>query len=553
MLSVRVAAALARFLPWQAGLISRNTPGAACVATRNIHVSKACFQKTGTAEVSSILEERIMGADTSAELEETGRVLSIGDGIARVYGLRNVQAEEMVEFSSGLKGMSLNLEPDNVGVVVFGNDRLIKEGDVVKRTGAIVDVPVGEELLGRVVDALGNPIDGKGPITSKMRRRVGLKAPGIIPRISVREPMQTGIKAVDSLVPIGRGQRELIIGDRQTGKTSIAIDTIINQKRFNDGTDEKKKLYCIYVAIGQKRSTVAQLVKRLTDADAMKYTIVVSATASDAAPLQYLAPYSGCSMGEYFRDNGKHALIIYDDLSKQAVAYRQMSLLLRRPPGREAYPGDVFYLHSRLLERAAKMNDSFGGGSLTALPVIETQAGDVSAYIPTNVISITDGQIFLETELFYKGIRPAINVGLSVSRVGSAAQTRAMKQVAGTMKLELAQYREVAAFAQFGSDLDTATQQLLNRGVRLTELLKQGQYVPMAIEEQVAVIYAGVRGHLDKLEPSKITKFENAFLAHVLSQHQALLSTIRTEGKISDQTETKLKEIVTTFLATFEA
>ncbi|NXX69535.1 ATPA synthase, partial [Spizella passerina] len=467
--------------------ISRNTLGAAFVATRNLHASKTCFQKTGTAEVSSILEERILGADTSAELEETGRVLSIGDGIARVYGLRNVQAEEMVEFSSGLKGMSLNLEPDNVGVVVFGNDRLIKEGDVVKRTGAIVDVPVGEELLGRVVDALGNPIDGKvsvtrcllpllvcdtdcnsffllfkGSVASKMRRRVGLKAPGIIPRISVREPMQTGIKAVDSLVPIGRGQRELIIGDRQTGKTSIAIDTIINQKRFNDGTDEKKKLYCIYVAIGQKRSTVAQLVKRLTDADAMKYTIVVSATASDAAPLQYLAPYSGCSMGEYFRDNGKHALIIYDDLSKQAVAYRQMSLLLRRPPGREAYPGDVFYLHSRLLERAAKMNDSFGGGSLTALPVIETQAGDVSAYIPTNVISITDGQIFLETALFYKGIRPAINVGLSVSRVGSAAQTRAMKQVAGTMKLELAQYREVAAFAQFGSDLDAATQQLLN-------------------------------------------------------------------------------------------
>ncbi|XP_006261087.1 ATP synthase subunit alpha, mitochondrial [Alligator mississippiensis] len=552
MLSVRVAAALARCLPRQAGLVSRNALAAAFVASRNIHASQTSFQKAGTAEVSSILEERILGADTSAELEETGRVLSIGDGIARVYGLRNVQAEEMVEFSSGLKGMSLNLEPDNVGVVVFGNDRLIKEGDIVKRTGAIVDVPVGDELLGRVVDALGNPIDGKGPITSKTRRRVGLKAPGIIPRISVREPMQTGIKAVDSLVPIGRGQRELIIGDRQTGKTAIAIDTIINQKRFNDGTDEKKKLYCIYVAIGQKRSTVAQLVKRLTDADAMKYTIVVSATASDAAPLQYLAPYSGCSMGEYFRDNGKHALIIYDDLSKQAVAYRQMSLLLRRPPGREAYPGDVFYLHSRLLERAAKMNDAFGGGSLTALPVIETQAGDVSAYIPTNVISITDGQIFLETELFYKGIRPAINVGLSVSRVGSAAQTRAMKQVAGTMKLELAQYREVAAFAQFGSDLDAATQQLLNRGVRLTELLKQGQYVPMAIEEQVAVIYAGVRGHLDKLEPSKITKFESAFLAHVLSQHQALLATIRTDGKISEQTEAKLKEIVINFLATFE-
>ncbi|XP_023606634.1 ATP synthase subunit alpha, mitochondrial isoform X2 [Myotis lucifugus] len=517
MLSVRVAAAVARALPRRAGLVSKNALGSSFIATRNLHASNTQLQKIGTAEMSSILEERILGADTSVDLEETGRVLSIGDGIARVHGLRNVQAEEMVEFSSGLKGMSLNLEPDNVGVVVFGNDKLIKEGDIVKRTGAIVDVPVGEELLGRVVDALGNAIDGKGPIGSKTRRRVGLKAPGIIPRISVREPMQTGIKAVDSLVPIGRGQRELIIGDRQTGKTSIAIDTIINQKRFNEGTDEKKKLYCIYVAIGQKRSTVAQLVKRLTDADAMKYTIVVSATASDAAPLQYLAPYSGCSMGEYFRDNGKHALIIYDDLSKQAVAYRQMSLLLRRPPGREAYPGDVFYLHSRLLERAAKMNDSFGGGSLTALPVIETQAGDVSAYIPTNVISITDGQ------------------------------------VAGTMKLELAQYREVAAFAQFGSDLDAATQQLLSRGVRLTELLKQGQYSPMAIEEQVAVIYAGVRGYLDKLEPSKITKFESAFLSHVISQHQALLGSIRTDGKISEQSDAKLKEIVTNFLAGFEA
>ncbi|XP_075441616.1 ATP synthase F(1) complex subunit alpha, mitochondrial [Ascaphus truei] len=553
MLSVRLAAALSRTLPRQAGLVSKKAFGAAFIAARDIHASGAWLQKTGTAEVSSILEARILGADTSAELEETGRVLSIGDGIARVYGLRNVQAEEMVEFSSGLKGMSLNLEPDNVGVVVFGNDKLIKEGDIVKRTGAIVDVPVGEELLGRVVDALGNVIDGKGPLIGKMRRRVGLKAPGIIPRISVREPMQTGIKAVDSLVPIGRGQRELIIGDRQTGKTAIAIDTIINQRRFNEGTDEKKKLYCIYVAIGQKRSTVAQLVKRLTNADAMKYTIVVSATASDAAPLQYLAPYSGCSMGEYFRDNGKHALIIYDDLSKQAVAYRQMSLLLRRPPGREAYPGDVFYLHSRLLERAAKMNDTFGGGSLTALPVIETQAGDVSAYIPTNVISITDGQIFLETELFYKGIRPAINVGLSVSRVGSAAQTKAMKQVAGTMKLELAQYREVAAFAQFGSDLDAATQQLLNRGVRLTELLKQGQYVPMAIEEQVTVIYAGVRGYLDKMEPSKITKFESAFLSHIISQHQELLATIRTEGKISDETDVKMKALVLNFLSTFEA
>nr|XP_057927749.1 ATP synthase subunit alpha, mitochondrial [Doryrhamphus excisus] len=551
MLSVRVAAALVRTLPRRAGLVSKTVP-AACIGVNHLHTHRPWLQKTGTAEVSSILEEKIMGADTSADLEETGRVLSIGDGIARVYGLRNVQAEEMVEFSSGLKGMSLNLEPDNVGVVVFGNDKLIKEGDIVKRTGAIVDVPVGEELLGRVVDALGNAIDGKGPLGSKTRRRVGLKAPGIIPRISVREPMQTGIKAVDSLVPIGRGQRELIIGDRQTGKTAIAIDTIINQKRFNEGTDEKKKLYCIYVAIGQKRSTVAQLVKRLTDADAMKYTIVVSATASDAAPLQYLAPYSGCSMGEYFRDNGKHALIIYDDLSKQAVAYRQMSLLLRRPPGREAYPGDVFYLHSRLLERAAKMNDNFGGGSLTALPVIETQAGDVSAYIPTNVISITDGQIFLETELFYKGIRPAINVGLSVSRVGSAAQTRAMKQVAGTMKLELAQYREVAAFAQFGSDLDAATQQLLNRGVRLTELLKQGQYSPMAIEEQVTVIYAGVRGHLDKMEPSKITKFEKAFLQHILSQHQDLLAAIKADGKISEASDAKLKQIVLNFLSSFE-
>merc|ERR1712168_103222 len=494
MLSVRVAAALARALPRRAGLVSKALP-AACVGVNHLHTHRPLLAaKTGTAEVSSILEERILGHDTSADLEEAGRVLSVGDGIARVYGLKNIQAEEMVEFSSGLKGMALNLEPDNVGVVVFGNDKLIKEGDVVKRPGAIVDVPVGTELLGRVVDALGNAIDGKGPLGASTRRRVGLKAPGIIPRISVREPMQTGIKAVDSLVPIGRGQRELIIGDRQTGKTAIAIDTIINQKRFNDAADDSKKLFCIYVAIGQKRSTVAQLVKRLTDADAMKYTIMVSATASDAAPLQYLAPYAGCSMGEFFRDNGKHALIIYDDLSKQAVAYRQMSLLSRRPPGREAYPGDVFYLHSRLLERAAKMSTAFGGGSLTALPIIETLAGDVSAYIPTNVISITDGQIFLETELFFKGIRPAINVGLSVSRVGSAAQLKAMKQVAGTMKLELALYREVAAFAQFGSDLDASTQNLLNRGVRLTELLKQGQYVPMAVEEQVSVIFCGVRG-----------------------------------------------------------
>eukprot|EP00800_Vazella_pourtalesii_P011979 TRINITY_DN28619_c0_g1_i1.p1 TRINITY_DN28619_c0_g1~~TRINITY_DN28619_c0_g1_i1.p1 ORF type:complete len:542 (-),score=123.16 TRINITY_DN28619_c0_g1_i1:7-1632(-) len=505
----------------------------------------------GTAEVSSILEERILGHSTRAELEETGRVLSIGDGIARVYGLKNIQAEEMVEFSSGLKGMALNLEPDNVGIVVFGNDKLIKEGDVVKRTGAIVDVPTGEGLLGRVVDALGTPIDGLGPIVSDKRRRVGLKAPGIIPRRSVNEPMLTGIKAVDSLVPIGRGQRELIIGDRQTGKTAIAIDTIINQKRFNEAAEEKKKLYCIYVAIGQKRSTVAQIVKRLTDAGAMKYVIVVSSTASDAAPLQYLAPYSGCAMGEYFRDNGKHALIIYDDLSKQAVAYRQMSLLLRRPPGREAYPGDVFYLHSRLLERAAKMNDDYGGGSLTALPVIETQAGDVSAYIPTNVISITDGQIFLETELFYKGIRPAINVGLSVSRVGSAAQTKSMKQVAGTMKLDLAQYREVAAFAQFGSDLDSATQNLLNRGMRLTELLKQGQYVPMDIAEQVAVIFSGVRGHLDKVDPSRITDFEVAFLQHIRNTQQGLLEEIRTKGEISKENEEKLRAVVIAFVQSF--
>lgn len=539
LLSIRLASSLARNLPKNVQVIG--------TAPRKFHVSS---QSRG-AEISSILEERILGSAPKADLDETGRVLSIGDGIARVYGLKNIQADEMVEFSSGLKGMALNLEPDNVGVVVFGNDKLIKEGDIVKRTGAIVDVPVGEQLLGRVVDALGNPIDGKGPLNTKQRFRVGIKAPGIIPRISVREPMQSGIKAVDSLVPIGRGQRELIIGDRQTGKTALAIDTIINQKRFNDADDEKKKLYCIYVAVGQKRSTVAQILKRLTDTGAINYTIIVSATASDAAPLQYLAPYSGCAMGEFFRDNGKHALIIYDDLSKQAVAYRQMSLLLRRPPGREAYPGDVFYLHSRLLERAAKMSEAHGGGSLTALPVIETQAGDVSAYIPTNVISITDGQIFLETELFYKGIRPAINVGLSVSRVGSAAQTKAMKQVAGSMKLELAQYREVAAFAQFGSDLDAATQQLLNRGVRLTELLKQGQYVPMAIEEQVAIIYCGVRGHLDKIDPSKITIFEKQFSEHIKSSHQTILQSIAKEGKITDETDAQLKKVVQEFIANF--
>merc|ERR1712165_660265 len=540
--SARMAAALARQTP-KAAQVSKQVPALSVAARQLSTSSQLNGAKAALSEISSILEERILGHESAANLEETGRVLSIGDGIARVYGLKNIQAEEMVEFSSGLKGMALNLEADNVGVVVFGNDKLIKEGDVVKRTGAIVDVPVGSELLGRVVDALGNPIDGAGPIGSATRQRVGIKAPGIIPRQSVKEPMQTGIKAVDSLVPIGRGQRELIIGDRQTGKTAVAIDTIINQKRFNDAGDEKKKLYCIYVAIGQKRSTVAQIVKRLTDADAMKYSIVVSATASDAAPLQYLAPYSGCAMGEYFRDNGMHALIIYDDLSKQAVVYRQMSLLLRRPPGREAYPGDVFYLHSRLLERAAKMSDDMGAGSLTALPVIETQAGDVSAYIPTNVISITDGQIFLETELFHKGIRPAINVGLSVSRVGSAAQLKAMKQVAGTMKLDLAQYREVAAFAQFGSDMDAATQQLLNRGVRLTELLKQTQYSPMDIAEQVACIFCGVRGHLDKIQPGDVTDFELKFLEHIRATQQPLLQTITKEGKLSEASEAALKNL----------
>jgi len=535
-----------------AQMAAKQTAAAVNVAVRKLSTTApVAGAKAASGEISSILEDRILGAAPAANLEETGRVLSIGDGIARVYGLKNIQAEEMVEFSSGLKGMALNLEPDNVGVVVFGNDKLIKEGDVVKRTGAIVDVPVGAELLGRVVDALGTPIDGKGPLGTKEKFRVGLKAPGIIPRQSVREPMQTGIKAVDSLVPIGRGQRELIIGDRQTGKTAVAIDTIINQKRFNEGDDAKAKLYCIYVAVGQKRSTVAQIVKRLTDADAMKYSIVVSATASDAAPLQYLAPYSGCAMGEYFRDNGMHAVIIFDDLSKQAVAYRQMSLLLRRPPGREAYPGDVFYLHSRLLERSAKMSDAQGGGSLTALPVIETQAGDVSAYIPTNVISITDGQIFLETELFYKGIRPAINVGLSVSRVGAAAQTKSMRQVSGSMKLELAQYREVAAFAQFGSDLDAATQQLLNRGVRLTELLKQGQYVPMPIGEQVAVIYCGVRGFLDKLDPAKITDFEKTFLEHIRATQQGLLDQIAKDGTLSEASDKALNAVVKDFMATF--
>jgi len=503
------------------------------------------------AEISKIIKQQIADFGTEAEVAEVGQVLSVGDGIARVYGLDNVQAGEMVEFPNNIRGMALNLEVDNVGVVIFGDDRTIREGDTVKRTGAIVDVPVGKALLGRVVDALGNPIDGKGPIETSERRRVDVKAPGIIPRQSVHEPMQSGLKAIDSLVPVGRGQRELIIGDRQTGKTAVAIDAIINQKSVNDGDDESKKLYCIYVAVGQKRSTVAQIVKTLEDNGALDYSIVVAATASEPAPLQFLAPYAGCAMGEFFRDNGMHALIIYDDLSKQAVAYRQMSLLLRRPPGREAYPGDVFYLHSRLLERSAKMSEENGSGSLTALPVIETQAGDVSAYIPTNVISITDGQIFLETDLFYQGIRPAINVGLSVSRVGSAAQVKAMKQVAGTIKLELAQYREMAAFAQFGSDLDAATQRLLKRGERLTELLKQPQYTPLPIEEQVVSIYAGVRGYLDNVEPSEVTRFEERLLADVRAKHAGVLDTIRSEGAISDDTEAKLKALMDDFAKSY--
>ncbi|KAI8330410.1 ATP synthase subunit alpha [Chlamydoabsidia padenii] len=509
--------------------------------------------KPSTSEVSSILEERILGSSSEANLQETGRVLSIGDGIARVYGLKNVQAEEMVEFSSGLKGMALNLEADNVGIVVFGNDRLIKEGDTVKRTGAIVDVPVGPGILGRVVDALGNPIDGKGPLETTGRSRVQVKAPGILPRHSVNEPMQTGIKSVDSMVPIGRGQRELIIGDRQTGKTAVALDTILNQKNWNNGSDEAKKLYCIYVAVGQKRSTVAQLVRTLEENDAMKYTIVVAATASEAAPLQYLAPFSGAAFGEWFRDNGRHSLIIYDDLSKQAVAYRQMSLLLRRPPGREAYPGDVFYLHSRLLERAAKMNKDFGYGSMTALPIIETQGGDVSAYIPTNVISITDGQIFLEAELFFKGIRPSINVGLSVSRVGSAAQTKAMKQVAGSLKLFLAQYREVAAFAQFGSDLDASTQFLLNRGARLTELLKQPQYSPLSIQVQVPIVFAGVNGFLDKIPVQKVVDWEKDFISYISAEHKDVLEEIRSQGVLSKDLEGKLRDICDTHTKSFIA
>jgi proton translocating ATP synthase F1 alpha subunit len=501
-------------------------------------------------ELSQLLEKRITQYYSNLDLRLVGRVLSVGDGIARVHGLTTVQAGEMVQFASGLKGMALNLENDNVGVVVFGNDTYIKEGDIVKRTGTIVDVPVGRGLLGRVVDALGTPIDGKGPLSEVKSSRVEVKAPGIISRKSVHEPMQTGIKAVDSLVPIGRGQRELIIGDRQTGKTAIAIDTILNQKEVHKHGEEKDKLYCIYVAVGQKRSTVAQLVKILSDNDALSYSIIVAATASDPAPLQFLAPYSGCAMGEYFRDNGMHALIVYDDLSKQSVAYRQMSLLLRRPPGREAFPGDVFYLHSRLLERAAKMSDEAGAGSLTALPVIETQAGDVSAYIPTNVISITDGQIFLETELFYKGIRPAINVGLSVSRVGSAAQLKAMKQVAGSLKLELAQYREVAAFAQFGSDLDSATQYLLNRGARLTEILKQGQYVPMPIEKQVLVVFAATKGFLDKLDLEHIGPFEGKLLQTVAP---ALLQTIKVEKNITEATSAALTKTIETVLSSLSA
>ena len=496
-------------------------------------------------EVTKLLKDQIKNFGEKAEVSEIGKILSVGDGIARVYGLDNVQAGEMVEFEDGSKGMALNLESDNVGVVIFGDDRKIKEGDTVKRTNAIVDVPVGKELLGRVVDGLGNPIDGKGPLSSKAKRkRVEVKAPGIIPRQSVNEPMQTGLKSIDSLIPIGRGQRELIIGDRQTGKTAVAIDAIINQKKINESDDEKKKLYCVYVAIGQKRSTVAQITKTLEEAGALKYTTVVAATASDSAPLQFLAPYTGCTIGEYFRDNGMHALIVYDDLSKQAVAYRQMSLLLRRPPGREAYPGDVFYLHSRLLERSAKLSDKHGGGSLTALPIIETQAGDVSAYIPTNVISITDGQIFLETELFNQGIRPAVNVGLSVSRVGSAAQTKAMKKVAGSIKLELAQYREMAAFAQFGSDLDASTQQLLNRGAKLTELLKQDQYSPMTVSEQVISVFNGVKGHLDDVELNQIKKFEKDILEKIKSEKPEIIEAIQSTGKLEEETEKSLSQII---------
>lgn len=499
------------------------------------------------AEISEILKKQIADFSAQADVAEIGQVLSVGDGVARVYGLDQVRAGEMVEFPGGIKGMALNLEMDNVGIVIFGSDRDIKEGDIVRRTGEIVNVPVGEELLGRVVDGLGNPIDGKGPLKTKLTSRVEVKAPGIIPRKSVHEPMQSGVKAIDALVPVGRGQRELIIGDRQTGKTAVAVDTIINQKFVNNGDDESKKLYCIYVAIGQKRSTVAQLVKELEDNGAMKYSIVVAATASDPAPMQFLAPYTGCTMGEYFRDKGKHALIIYDDLSKQAVAYRQMSLLLRRPPGREAYPGDVFYIHSRLLERACKLNDENGAGSLTALPIIETQAGDVSAYIPTNVISITDGQIYLETNLFFKGIRPAISVGLSVSRVGSAAQTKAMKQVSGSIKLELAQYREMEAFAQFASDLDPTTQRLLARGARLTQLLKQPQYSPLTMAEQVFVIYAGTKGYLDKVAVANVSDYERKLLDDVRSNGADILKTIATQQKLDDKVEGDMKKFLENF------
>ncbi|HJS41104.1 MAG TPA: F0F1 ATP synthase subunit alpha [Sphingomicrobium sp.] len=499
------------------------------------------------AEISRVIRDQIANFDADAQVSEVGSVLSVGDGIARLHGLDNVQAGEMVEFDNGTKGMALNLEADNVGVVIFGSDAAIMEGSTARRTGTIVDVPVGKGLLGRVVDALGNPIDGKGPIDAAERRRVEVKAPGIIPRKSVHEPVQTGLKALDALVPIGRGQRELIIGDRQTGKTAVALDTFINQKDINKTGKESEKLYCIYVAVGQKRSTVAQIVRALEENGAMEYSIVVAATASEPAPLQFLAPYTGCAMGEYFRDNGMHAVIVYDDLSKQAVAYRQMSLLLRRPPGREAYPGDVFYLHSRLLERAAKMNEDNGAGSLTALPIIETQAGDVSAYIPTNVISITDGQIFLETDLFYQGVRPAINVGLSVSRVGSAAQTKAMKKVAGSIKLELAQYREMAAFAQFGSDLDASTQRLLARGARLTELLKQPQYAPMPVEEQVASIFAGTNGFADPVEVRDVVRYEAAMLSYLRSEHGDILKSIRDSKQLDDDTAKKLKDALATF------
>ena len=503
------------------------------------------------AEISKVIKDQIANFGTEAVVSEVGSVLSVGDGIARIHGLDNVQAGEMVEFSNGVKGMALNLEADNVGVVIFGSDAEIKEGDVVKRTGTIVDVPVGKGLLGRVVDGLGNPIDGKGPIVADKRMRVEVKAPGIIPRQSVSEPVQTGLKAIDALVPVGRGQRELIIGDRQTGKTAVAIDTFINQKEANAGTDENKKLYCIYVAVGQKRSTVAQIVRQLEENGAMEYSIVVAATASEPAPLQYLAPYTGVTMGEFFRDNGMHAVIVYDDLSKQAVAYRQMSLLLRRPPGREAYPGDVFYLHSRLLERAAKMNDSMGGGSLTALPIIETQAGDVSAYIPTNVISITDGQIFLETGLFYQGVRPAINVGLSVSRVGGAAQTKAMKKVSGSIKLELAQYREMAAFAQFGSDLDASTQKLLNRGARLTELLKQAQFSPLKFEEQTVSIFAGTNGYLDAVATTDVVRYEAEMLSFMRDKHADVLTLIRDSRDFGDEAKKQTSAALAAFAKQF--